>query len=340
MKKIFIGMTMIALCITLSAQEADSISNLEARISTLEKIAKKITVSGTMQAQFVQNDSSSNTASEGFILKKARLKIVAAPTDKLSAVYQFDIANTFLTLDAYMQYAFSGSDKTGYAVRLGQFSLPFRSDIDSETPDSAVVVGQLAENLNGKVISKSQGLYFSTAQSKNYSLQMSLTSAAGRNATNTNGNKALVTTLRGKAKFGNGLTGGASLLYSKQNKGFVPNNPVDTTYFRYGIDVQYKVNNNITLQAEYIGGTDDDSDDAPTINSHGYSGLAAYTFDEKNQAVLMYDNFSTTGQEDQNTFTVGYVYKINSNLKVKAFEKFRTGATEGNDFVLDATLSF
>ena len=340
MKKIFIVTMMLALCVTLSAQTATSLGYLEERVSSLEKIAKKITVSGTMQAQFVQNDSSNNSANEGFVLKKMRLKIGATPTDNFSAVYQFDIANTFLTLDAYMQYAFSGSDKTGYAVRLGQFGLPFRSDIDNETPDSAVVVGELVDNLNGKVISKSQGLYFSTAQSKDYSLQFSLTNAAGRNSTNTNGNKALVSTLRGKAKLDNGLTAGASLLYSKQNKGFVPNNPIDTTYFRYGIDAQYKVNKNITLQAEYIGGTDDDSNDAPIINSSGYYGQVAYAFDEKNQAVLMYDNFSQTGKEDQDTFTVGYVYKVNSNFKVKAFEKFRTGATEGNDFVLDATLTF
>ena len=118
-------------------------------------------------------------------------------------------------------------------------------------------------------------------------------------------------------------------------------NAIDTTYFRYGVDAQYKVNDNISLQAEYIAGTDKDSNTgAITINSSGYYGQIAYDFDNKNKAVVMYDSYRTTGTESLNTLTAGYIYQMNNNLKLKLFGKNKSGDVKGNEFIFETTISF
>jgi|GEM_PF-3183837 len=349
-KKILNVITLIAVSAVIFAQgsTAEQTASLEERVEKLEKasMAEYITFSGFGQVQFLNSSNESGAEKEGFNIRRMRLKMVAVPNKETSVVYQVDLANGFTTLDAYAQYAPSGSEKTGYAVRIGQIGIPFgyqqtRSTTAKENPDNANVVVNLTENLNGNVISNSPGVYFSTASNNTYSVEASVSGAAGRNKVNTNGNKALVGTVRGKGKFTDKLTGGVSLMYSKQNKDFVPFNAIDTTYLRYGIDAQYKIADNLNFMAEYIAGTDKDSvDGAQTINHNGYYGQAVYNFNDKTQSMVMYDSYKVTGTESLNTLTVGGIYKLNKNWTLRLFGKNKSGAADGNDIIFDTIISF
>lgn len=333
---------------TLDAIVTDPEGKMETVLSDVSKI-KKFSWSGYLQARYesFNLDPDKGTAfNDGFMVRRARLKMTATPTERSQAVIEFDVASKMFSLkDGYLSYYFLKD----WAITAGQFKWPFGYEIPyssskRETPEQALVFRRLlpGEYDLGAKITGPVGQYgvaqlalVNGAGVDPYNILVTATSTAGpitvtngkvpQNVTGDfNDRKDVVANLAfniGNAEFGASGYWGKGTWDSNRS-----NMSNKNTKNRYGADFRY-YGSNWVFKTEYISGK---GIDVPATNwnqnktvSGGYAQFN-YNFDVTNTLVARYSTINqdpgvTNDFGRRDAYEFGILHWLDSNNRVKLF---------------------
>lgn len=323
---------------------------------------KKITLSGYLQARYQSMAFDNEYKSEKdqydtFDVRRARIKLVATPTDRSTAVFELACdENTISPKDAYYQYAFGDNATIAPSFTLGQQYWWFGyentySSSKRECPEQSVFIrrffpgerdtGFVLWGPTGKSLTWKLGAYNGTG------IKVGKDSAVDRNDA-----KDLVTNVRwshGDLDLGVSGYWGKGVWTSFANKTY--NKDIDKV--RYGADLQYYLNN-ITLKGEFIRGKGFDDVPATPIQDqwvNGYDAQIGYNVDQKDTLVARYSFMSKDpiklAYGEVTSWDFGVVRWLDSNSKFKLFykinnEQFQTDAAakDNNGFVAEWLVTF
>lgn len=273
---------------------------------------KNFDISGFYQGRTVwAQDGGSAFKTGDFDTARARLKVVAKPTDRLSVTYQGDFSTgTTVTKDMFVSYLAMPNMKVSY----GQMVVPFglevtQSDLDRETPERALWSRKLFPG------ERDRGLKVD-GQTNIVKWGVGVFSGTGANVKDTNHRKDMslrlvvpvckTTRVGLSGWFG---TDTATLAWHKPNSPFVDR--------KLGADV-VTVYGPVTLTVEAVKGRQ------LIHNPWGWDGQVALKITPRNTLVAKFDTFDPNDNEHnkfgrQSAWNLGAIHQLDKNIKLKVF---------------------
>lgn len=323
---------------------------------------KKVTWSGYLQSRYEvfpdKVDEDGKPAKEGFLVRRARLKITAKPSDKSSVIVSFDAGqNKFSAKDAYIEYAFADDSTVGPTIDIGQQNWPFGYEISyssgkRETPERALFVRRFFPG------ERDRGIKLMLPTRKNLLWKVGVFDGTGIESINTI--KTVVTDASTTPPKTDKITTSstisrdlnnkkdiiANVQYCSDNlelgisgywgKGIFDSNRtglIDADKIRYGFDVRYFANK-VTLKAEYMRakGVDQSKDFDLDEWVDGYYLQANYNVSRDNTLVARYETLSKDPRNVQfgrrSSWQLGWLRWLDHRTRLKLF--YQDNAEERN----------
>lgn len=314
---------------------------------------KKVTWSGYLQSRYEmfpdKVDEDGKTAKEGFLIRRARLKITAKPSDKSAVIVSFDAGqNKFSAKDAYIEYAFANDPTMGPTIDFGQQNWPFGYEISyssgkRETPERALFVRRFFPG------ERDRGIKLMLPVRKNWLWQIGVFEGTGTESLNTI--KTVVTDTSTTPPKTDKITTSstisrdldnkkdviANLQYCSDNlefgisgywgKGiFDPDRTglIDADKIRYGVDFRY-FTHNVTLKAEYMRAKGVDQSKNFDLNEwvDGYYVQANYNLSHANTFVARYETLSKDPRNikfgRRSSWQFGWLHWLDDRTRLKLF---------------------
>lgn len=316
----------------LKEQESKTKSN-EAAVSKLEKIR----IGGYIQTRYQTLDYTNdlvdpNLNYDTFFVRRARLRLIANPTLKSTAVLQLDMGkNDPSVKDAYLNYAFGDCSAVSPSFQIGQqhwwfgYEVPY-SSANRETPERALFARRFfpGERDTGAVITgpaNSKICWTLGAYNGTGTVNGQTSSVDNNNAKDVLANV--------KFNFNNlhfGMSGynGYGIWYYNA-AGLVLYDP--TKKIRYGADLQYCLSG-FTFKGEYIRGKGFDGVRPGPIQDTYQDGFYAqldYNIDRNTMFVTRYSTMSTDPALPQygriSSWELGVIRRLDCSTRLKLFYK-------------------
>lgn len=310
---------------------------LETAKSDIGKL-KKVTVSGYLQTRYqnfdyAAEDVPAKDAFDTFLIKRARAKFTAKPTDRSTAVLQLDMGqNSVSVKDTYLQYALGCNSSAAPSFWVGQFQWPFGYEVvysssRRETPEQALVFRRLFPG------EYDQGAKLMGAESARFKWNLGCFNGTGtqkNSFSDLNNAKDIVANAKWSlGAFDLGFSGYYGLGAWKKF-GDPLTYETDVRKIRFGADLQVYLNN-LTLKAEYVRGKGVDAADSSWDQNQyvdGYYAQLNYSVTSKDTLVGRYSSMSQDPVKPQygrrNATELGYLRWLDSSSRLKFFYKWNT----------------
>lgn len=327
---------------------------LEATRADVSKI-KKIAVSGYVQTRYqaFQNpeDKRALHTDDTFLVRRARVKVTAKPTDKSVAVIQLDAGNNKVGVkDAYVQYNTAGGPLLGPSYQVGQqnwwfgYEVPYSSS-RRETPERALWARRFFQG------ERDRGLVLTSPFSTNWFGTLGVYDGSGVESVNTLTNvvtavgpPVTTTNIKSSANVANDYNNQkdilANLKYSAAsmefgvsgyfgegiwNKDRTAMNS-STNKVRYGADFRYYWDR-VTFKSEYCRARGIDGTDPAKFNPNnyvdGYNLQVNFNATRADELVARYESLSLDPLQPQygrrSAWNLGYIRFLDDNQRFKVF---------------------
>lgn len=314
---------------------------------------KKVTWSGYLQSRYEvfpdKVDEDGKPARESFLVRRARLKITAKPSDKSAVIVSFDAGqNKFSAKDAYIEYTFTDNPMISPTISIGQQNWPFGYEVPyssskRETPERALFVRRFFPG------ERDRGIKLMLPLRTNWLWQIGVFEGTGTESINSV--KTVVTDasaippktdkITTSSAIGRDLDNKkdviANLQYCSDNLEFGISgywgkgifNPartglIDAGKIRYGLDFRYFADN-LTLKAEYMRakGIDQSSDFNLDEWVDGYYAQVNYNLNPANTFVARYETLSKDPRYvnfgRRSSWQFGYLRWLDDRTRLKLF---------------------
>jgi hypothetical protein len=298
----------------------------------------KVDFSGFYQGRTTWGQDGSDSFKMGsFDTARARLKVVAKPTDRLSVTYQGDFATgATVTKDMFVTYLVMPD----LSASFGQMVVPFgfevtQSDLDRETPERALWSRTLfpGERDRGLKVSGQNGLVWWSA---------GIFNGMGANASDNDHKKDV--SARAVVLVGSSARVGVSGWFGNDSRRVLTESGSRTRSTgdrKLGADVVVS-SGPLTLTGEVVKARQ------YGVNPWGWDAQAALQVTRRNTLVAKFDTFdqnniavSKTGRV--NTWNLGGIHQLDKNVKLKLFytrthEQF--ASTDNNGITAEVLANF
>jgi hypothetical protein len=289
---------------------------------------------------------------DGFVVRRARVKATANPTDKTRVVVSLDLGkNTTVVKDAFFQYIPSGTESIGPSFYIGQQNWPFGYDLPTaddvrETPERALIGRLFFPN------ERDTGAKITGPTDKKIFWQIGGFNGVGTqvgSGTPQDDNVYVMANLKYNIVpdlyLGVSSATGTGAWKSFSSTTWTPGVDRD----RYGADMQY-YGHNFTLKGEYETGRGVDNA-ASTWNQkndvNGYWAQLAINLTRTNELVGRYSTVSVDPVAPQydrlRAWDIGFIHWLDNNAKVKLFyqiNEYETNPIRNNGFVTEFMVSY
>ncbi len=292
---------------------------------------KKIGLSGYVQGRYQTIDPNDYTTSEDnykdtFVVRRARIKVTAAPTTRSLAVLQLELAkNSVGVKDAYFGYRFAGTPTAGETFYIGQMNWPFGYEVPlsssvREVPERALFLRRFFPG------ERDQGAVIHGAMRSNFLWQFGVFNGTGTekgSSTDKNDHKDIILNLKkglGHLDIGVSYYGGQGVwqAFGGNFLSYVPKS-------RYGANLQYHLDR-LAVKAEWARGRGVDEaaagwDQSDFVN--GYYAQVAFSITQADNLVVRYSSMEQDPVKPQygrvSSWDLGYVRWLDANSRFKLF---------------------
>ena len=340
----------------IDAAVSDSKRAVESAQADVKKL-KKVTASGYIQARYqncdyANDDVPNEDTFDTFLVRRARLKVTARPTERSTAVVEIDAGqNTVTVKDTYFQHAFGENSQVSPSFRIGQFKWPFGYEVQyssskRETPERALVFRRFFPG------ERDQGAKIMAAEESSFTWQLGAFNGTGiqkNSATDLNDAKDIVANVKWKSA---NLDIGMSGYYGRgvwQEFGRPATYLQGVPKIRYGADLQLHFDR-LTLKAEYVRGKGVDQASPSWDQStyvDGYYAQLGYDFTTKDTLVTRYSVMSQDPVNPQygrrTDLEIGYLRWLEPNSRFKFFYRFENeefAAFDNNGFASEVVVTY
>ena len=296
---------------------------------------KKIKIGGYIQSRYQNFDPTkdytpANQVPDTFLVRRARVKVTANPTDRSTAVVQLDFGkDTTVVKDTYLAYTFGDSPASAPTFQVGQqnwwfgYDVPYSSS-KRETPERAMFVRRFFPG------ERDQGAVLFGPQKPGFNWTAAVYNGTGtekNSAQDLNNAKDYLGRLYycgGNLNFGvSGYVGQGAWTTFGDASTYLS----DVDKVRYGADLQYYLHN-ITFKGEYIRGKGFDQAAGAWDQGEyadGYYAQLNFNLTNKNMLVARYSSMSQDPTAPQygrvNAWELGFIRWLDDNTRFKLFYK-------------------
>jgi hypothetical protein len=286
----------------------DPEGKVEVTSASVKKM-EKIKPEGYLQFRYNWTEEESDSDPDRFDLRRVRLGIKAKPSADLEAKVQADFAGGKTELkDAWLKWSPFGSPLIGPSLTVGQQKWPFGHEVVQsssvrETPERALAWRTL---FSGE---RDLGIKLSGKEGLPCTWEVGVFNGTGANKSDNNNEKDFVGRL-GLA-VSERLDVGGSFYLGRARTG-----EKESKKNRLGADLRLQLADGVVLKGEYVTAKE------LGFEPWGYLGQLNLNVNPNQVLVVKYDYFDDDGllkRGKVETWNVGVVHHINSNLKGKLF---------------------